>query len=211
MMSTALRVASVVVCLAGFSGCIFATGTPEVPPPDTSYRALDIPENVLFNLVLAYDKKDLAGYSDLLAPDFHFHFSPDTPGDAVCETGIWDRDTDLALTGGLFVDPEVKGLHVNWVLGPAEPATEVGKEGMMRIRTTQAQIQVDTRLGAAYVDESELHQFYFRLDQDAEAGDRWQLVEWDVIPLLQGATAADFPTPVRRALFWQLKCNYAVS
>jgi len=195
--------------LVGLSSCIFAADGTDVPTPDTEYRSLDSPENVLHNLVLAAGNREIDRVAELLAPEFHFRFQPENPGGTgTCESGDLDREQELAAIGALLADPEVASIRVSWVLGAAEPSTEVGKEGLTRIRTLQAWVQVETRTGITY-GVTTAHQFHFRTDEGAADGPRWLLVEWEEIAVSADPSFMDGPTPVNSIRLWRLLCDYS--
>jgi len=194
--------------LVGVSSCIFATEGTDLPTPDTEYRSLDSPENVLHNLVLAAGNREIARVAELLAPEFQFRFQPEPGETGACATGVLDRDQGLTALGALFADPEVRFVRLTWSLGPAEPSTETGKEGLTRIRTLEAGVEVATRTqGGFYV--SSLHEFHFRSDPEAADGAPWLLVEWKEIPVSTDPALMDGPTPTRPTFLWSILCTYS--
>lgn len=205
---TALRRILLAPLLVGLSSCIFATDDTQIPTPDTSYHPLDSPESVLHNLVVAAGNRDLARYAELLDPDFHFRFQPDPGASGPCATGVLDRTQDLAAVGALFSDPKVNSVAVAWSLGAAEPSTEVGMEGLTRIRTREASIKA-VLPGEADFFVTSVHEFHFRLEIGKDEISRWHLVEWKEIEVFADPSIKDGPTPVKAIHLWEILCGYS--
>lgn len=205
---TALRRILLAPLLVALSSCIFATDDTQVVTPDTSYHPLDSPENVLHNLVVAAGNRDLTRYTELLDPDFQFRFQPGPGASGPCATGVLDRSEDLAAVGALFADPKVKSVAVTWSLGAAEPSTEVGMEGLTRIRTRDSRIET-IMPGEGYFVVVSVQEFHFRLDVGKDEISRWHLVEWKEIEVSADPSLKDGPTPTQPIRLWEILCGYS--
>jgi len=111
-MTTAVRAATLfVLCitilgLTGIVGCPFSpddAGDP--PPPPPVFKPNTAPESLLYNLKMAYTKRDVAEYESLLANNFTFLLSeedqsqPDLPDQ-------WGRDDEIQIHRNMF-DSEI--------------------------------------------------------------------------------------------------------
>lgn len=174
---TRLVVAAVAFMIA--AGC----GTERLVRPDgstvaTTYRANNLPENVIANLETAYRNRDIEAFAGLLAPEFTFRFQPgDVP--AVGRSS-WGREEEIESTRGLFESERVKNIEIRLEYLPAEIATEPGLEHTMRIRVDQAFLRV--------IEESIVHevpghpQDFFLRREHGDHPNRWVIVEWRDLP-----------------------------
>lgn len=102
---TILRLGSVVlaitITLAG-AGCIFDP----TPPGDTGeVREPTTPENVIYNLELSYDTRDIQLYKQCLSENFTFYFNPTDVGSDVNGYVIpssWGYEDDWTSADNMF-------------------------------------------------------------------------------------------------------------
>jgi hypothetical protein len=143
-----------------------------------SYRQLNVPENVIRNLELAYAKRDIDAFAGLLAPDFIFRFQP---GDAR-ELGrdAWGREEEIRSARGLFESTRVKDIQIRLHYHPAEPATEKGLEHTMKVVVTQAFLTVREE-EAIYQVPGHPQEFFLRRGHGGHP-ERWMIVEWRDLP-----------------------------
>lgn len=100
-----LVVAAVVTPLLG--SCIFNA---EEKPPDTgqpppAYKALDVKDNLLDNLELAYNQRNIEEYKKLLDPTpgvFLFHFSPTDVSEGRVSSSQWGWDEEIGSATNMF-------------------------------------------------------------------------------------------------------------
>lgn len=99
---------------------------PGVAYSDSSYCSSGKPESVIACLSAAYEARDVAAYSRLLAPDFRFRFIPTRvarkKGNQK-ETG-WSRDEDIQGTRALFTSEDIQSIR-NSIAAP-NPPVETG-------------------------------------------------------------------------------------
>lgn len=106
MIKTTLRLALLITVIIGAfaaAGCIFSPETPEdiVKDPITP----DSPENVIFNLELSYNKRDINLYKQCLSPQFTFYFNPIDVGndvDGYIIPDSWGYEEDWLATQNMF-------------------------------------------------------------------------------------------------------------
>jgi len=144
-----------------------------------TYLSPDRPENVIANLVLAYQHRDIEAYERLLAPEFVFRFQP---GD-VAEIGraSWGRDEDIRATRRLFASDKVCGIEITLTWDPAVPAREPGLEHTMLVRVTAMVLEVTECGGIAHRVDNDYQYFYLRRE-DGEEPTGWMIVEWRDVP-----------------------------
>jgi hypothetical protein len=176
------------------------------------------PENVVQNLVTAYENRDTEAYADLLAPEFRFYFQErDVPRDL--DRDYWIRSEDSGHTGSLFGAREVRDITVHLDYGPATDPTELDKPpGTKKIHLT-ARVEVDDRYGTAYLADGDFEDLFFRKGLLQNAGEDttlWYLFEWRDIrnPSRNGAAPGDAgetagtPAPVQSITWGLIKQLY---
>ena len=143
-----------------------------------SYRQFNVPENLIRNLELAYTKRDIDAFDELLAPEFVFRFQP---GDAR-ELGrdSWGREEEIQSTRNLFESSRVKDIQIRLHYLPAEPSTEKGLEHTMKVLVTQAFLTVREE-EAVYQVPGHPQEFFLRRDHRNHP-ERWMIVEWRDLP-----------------------------
>lgn len=91
-----------VVVLAGLGACSNSDGPPAGPGPTVSpFKDLSEKEHVVDNLVLAYNRRNLAELDSLLDQSFTFYFS----GADVADRGFpesWNRADEMVASGGIL-------------------------------------------------------------------------------------------------------------
>lgn len=76
---------------------------PVGPKPASSFKALDGPrDNVLYNLSMAYNVRNIDRYSELLDVGFAFHFSQKDIDEGHVDHSPWDRTEDLHASINIF-------------------------------------------------------------------------------------------------------------
>lgn len=102
------------------------TGCEKDPIEDVAVYLPQISEdNVLHNFQVAYRRRDIVKYSELLADDFQFWFDPATRD----ELGIqfWTRTEDSLKTELLFTSPEVTKIFIElkWPAKTVRPSNQL--------------------------------------------------------------------------------------
>jgi hypothetical protein len=92
---------ALVSCLAFVFGCLFGPKDDKVPPKTTkNFKPLTEKENVIYNLVLAYDKADITHYDELLHANYTWHNQVDPLNPNLEEQ--WTRAQYLSATTNMF-------------------------------------------------------------------------------------------------------------
>jgi hypothetical protein len=109
MVKRSILLCSLAVLVVASASCIF---DPKESPPqgcddcDISYKPLTQKENVLFNIQLAYNRRDIKPYDDLLDTEFTFFLAPGDVGGSIPEQ--WGRAEEVLYNSRLF-DPDYAG------------------------------------------------------------------------------------------------------
>jgi hypothetical protein len=181
-------------------------GDDKVTNPKVSpYLEPTSPSNVVANLQLAYQRREIDEYAKLLAPEFIFKFQPVDAQEIAKE--FWTRDEDLAGTGALFGAAVVTSIAVSLGHGPDAPADDLElPDDARKIRIDQTFLQVDETTGITWVI-TDLQDMFFRPGDETlgEDPDHWFLIEWRDIPT---AAAASGAAAVRPATWGKLKSQY---
>ncbi len=107
MMNTTLRIALLIIVIIGAfaaAGCIFDSTEIGKDPIDEPIVP-DSPENVIYNLELAYNKRDINLYKQCLSPQFTFYFNPIDVGndaDGYIIPSSWGYEEDWTATQNMF-------------------------------------------------------------------------------------------------------------
>jgi len=210
-------VAALLALGSGSLGCKETIAPPPPPPPPPrgiNYQPQTSPEAVVWNLRVAYLRRDIEGYGKLLAPEFRFYFQDaDAPWDLGRD--FWIHDEDSTHTAILFRTPKINNISVDLTYEDAVPATEAGMPaGSVKIHAT-ARLDVDDVNGTTYVVDGDFEDFYLRkgsLQYTQEDTTRWYLFEWRDIRNPGGSSAATAagvePTAAKRATWGGLKQLY---
>jgi hypothetical protein len=146
------------------------------------YCAPTAPESLVANLQVSYRRREVQEYAKILAPEFIFKFQP---LDAITiGKEFWTRDEDSTGTGELFRAQKVSDIRIDLLLGPVEPANQVGMPAdAKKIRILQTDLQVDNFITFLVTDQQDM---FFRPGR-ADAGEdttHWFLIEWRDLPSL---------------------------
>lgn len=147
--------------------------------------------NVLHNLVLSWEEKDVAAYASLLADDFRFYFDEDTR----IRKGLpeyWTRIEDSTGSGQMLAAPLTRNIQValRQTQGP-DTLTAPEQEGWTQVNVlnTYLEVEQDSSLqnpdGLTFIVESQIHHFYFRRGRTPDdtlatspTSDRYYIVKW---------------------------------
>jgi hypothetical protein len=176
------------------AGC--SSSGPEIDDPDDTspYRLRTSPENVIYNLTVAYAGMDVDGYIDCLADSFVFHLNPadiNDPDNPLPPQ--WSRDVEHTIHHNMFADDSdvvsvsltLTTTHVDSMPGPA-PGSDDDRwlyREAVDLRVTVTDVPENTTYHAAAPVE-----FLFRIDQN-EVGPHgeqlWEIIEWWDVPYQQ--------------------------
>lgn len=175
------------------SGCLFS---PDKDPPKTDEPVVFLPqtspENVLENLITAYEQQNYDEYVKLFDETFFFAFDPvdveKSGGDIPIE---WGKDDDIRSTRNMFDEPLVEKVTLDFVIDDPEPATSADEQrhtfplGTMKVTASEVELQVDTRDpegGENIIYEVSGDQaIFFLYPHPTEKVDglaKWYIVEW---------------------------------
>ena len=162
-------------------GCLFKPDKVDPVENKGDYKELTSPENVLNNLIVSYQRREIEPYAKLLSRDYIFKFQPgDEPRDL--DRGYWTFEEDSTGTNGLFSTPLVSKIEINLTYGAADTATEEEMpEGTMKIRVNPTNLTVDQTDGVTQVVDGDIQDMFFRRGTGADST-RWYLFEWRDIP-----------------------------
>ncbi len=169
----------VFVALAGFAwGCgEELVGDPGDLPP--GYLPQTSPENVLQNLQVSYQRREIEEYVKLLDPVYIFKFQQaDIPPDLPRE--YWNRDEDSTMVAALFDNPDVVRISLDFGPFAAEDAGRLDEPQANRIRLTHVRIEVELRDGTTLQAGSDLMDMYLGRGRAAAGTDstKWYIFEW---------------------------------
>ncbi len=102
-------------------------GTSQVPP---DFLLRTSPENLVHNLVLAYNERSAAEFESLLADDFTFVLSEEDQENPGMPDG-WPRDTEVAIHQSMFDTSYVQALTLRLTSGPLQWDPERGMYTMI--------------------------------------------------------------------------------
>ena len=89
-----------------------------IPPQIPTFKSLEVKDDVLLNLQLAYTQRNVDQYDRLLDGTFTFFFSSVDVNEGRVEVSQWDRASELTSAGHMFdpaFDPD----------GPTEPISDI--------------------------------------------------------------------------------------
>ena len=176
---------AVVVLALVMTGCSKSTGGNPDPDP---YLARTSPDNVLNNFQVAWRKKDIGRYSQLLAEDYRFYFDNQTRMDKGLPP-FWTAAQESTQVGKLFNSQRVSDIYISlkWPIGAAHPAVEPGRENWVYLDVLDVSLDVDLAPtdqnpeGITYRVDGQKQRYYFRRGktEPAAPGDTlFYLTEW---------------------------------
>ena len=153
-----------------------------VPREPATYRDRESPEDVLHNLVTAYEWKNADEYLDCLSEDFVFYSSPvDVTADPTFPE-YWYKDTERTIHTNMFADgSEVETISLQLTTAvidsmdpsvPGDPKDKLYEEGVV--------LRVNVVGDLTYLAQAP-SEFYMRVDQDQEGPNGeiwWEIYTW---------------------------------
>lgn len=212
------RSVAMILSTLGAVACALSWGcgiSPPEPPPlrtTSGYHAPTAPESLVANLEISYRRRESQEYAKILAPEFLFKLQP-------IDAAEFDKEflthaEDSTGTGHLFTAPEVSGIRIDLLHGPAEPANEIGMPaGARKIRITKTGLEVDVDLVTFVVNGQQDMFFRHGLAEAGEDTTRWFLFEWRDLPTqtqpeLGSSEKTGGVTPVKPNTWGKLKTVY---
>jgi hypothetical protein len=178
MINTTLRLAVLIIVIIGAfaaAGCIFDS----TPPGDDIGKdpiTPDSPSNVIYNLDLAYNKRDINLYKQCLSPQFTFYFNPIDVGkdvDGYVIPTSWGYEEDWTATQNMFdLAYDIKmSLSENDVETPPEGATTYTAENI----GVSLLVMVDANNG--FIANKGTLEFNFET-YDSNGQTYWRIKDW---------------------------------
>jgi hypothetical protein len=181
--------AAAVLCLV--AGCDDST-KPKDEDTGPTYQARTSPQNLLANLKLAYEERELTPYDSLLATEFEFYFSEEDQRIAEKLT----RNEEITVHENMFSSTQVEDITLTFSLGDLaldtnEPDPAHPGQFLWTLTATNVDLVLRvTRDGMTtfYDMEDGIEQFWFREESwtDAHGNAIWMIVKWreltDLIP-----------------------------
>lgn len=181
---SALAVAAAI----GSAGC--SSSNPEEPDiPSSPYQSLAVRDNLIFNLELAYNQRNLEAYRKLFDDSgaFQFFFSPTDISNGNVRQTQWGITKELAATGAMFDRNPLSGpaaddidLDLNYVEGdstwqPYVPSSHPGETWYDK----SVEYQIRVRIGVTTYTQNKVAFALFTARFTEVDGDSvWQIVAW---------------------------------
>jgi len=182
-MRTIVALLCVVSCTAVFvGGCSDSGAGPESEhPPDPEFRDRTSPENVMYNLELAYEEMNVDEYLDCLSDDFTFYPDEDDVQNPELEIPAeWYKSDEADMHANMFgdgSDVESIQLILTNVSVEHDPGIPEDPSDDVYIYVEDVELRVNLYGGLTYLAtaDSEYH-FRVDVDQQGEEGEIW----WEV-------------------------------
>jgi hypothetical protein len=176
----ALRAALVTAATATaaviLTGCLFSP-----PPPGEPQQPVEMttPANVLKNIAIAYNQKNIDLYKKALSPDFVFYFDP--------------RDVGLTPPGSQYIIPESWSYTEDWnatnkmfqlaySINLSIPTGRVGEpdpqEGTYEANNVSISLLVMVNDKDGYIADAGYCNYEFEKFKNEQNEDRWRLKKW---------------------------------
>jgi hypothetical protein len=116
---------STLICTASLTGCsesdTFMLDIPDIPPP-SNFKSLEQKDDILNNLLFAYNERDYQEVERLLDDNFVFYFSPNDVRNGIVAHSSWTSSEEMNATTNLF-DAEDAALRWSDRTSSKDPST----------------------------------------------------------------------------------------
>jgi hypothetical protein len=158
------------------TGCLFSPPeeVPPQPPPE-----MTTPVNVLKNVEIAYNQRDIELYKKAISPNFVFYFDPrdighNPPGSEYVIPESWSYTEDWRATNNMFqraysINLSISTGHV----GEPEPEDTTYRADNVKISLL---VMVDELNG--FIADGGYCNFGFEKYQNEQSQNRWRLTNW---------------------------------
>ena len=181
-MRTTVALLCAVSCVAVFAGGCSDSGAGPQLPPDPEFRDRTTPEDVIYNLQLAYVEMDAGEYLDCLSEDFIFYPSeadlqnPDPQNPMPDE---WYKTDERGMHENMFYGPNaVESITLNLTTVNVQHNEGLpGPEDDIYVYVESVDLMVNLYGDLSYLATSD-SQYWFRVDTDqtGENGEPW----WEI-------------------------------
>ena len=176
-------------------GCPFSPDKNKEPidPPVSEYLERTSISNVLYNLKLSYNKKNIEEYKLLLHSEFTNVFDPNDIGGEHDIPESWGYADEVASATNLFGNqPNADGYRCETISLAFTAGADVESQypGWRKVTLTQVQLNVDTRhkdsgdqlLYQVLGDQADL--FFVQTDETNDQGAKlWRIIRWEDKPV----------------------------
>jgi hypothetical protein len=176
----ALRAALVTAVAAAaaliLTGCLFSP-PPEVPPQQPV--EMTTPANVLKNIAIAYNQRNIDLYKKALSPDFVFYFDPrdigkNPPGSQYIIPESWSYTDDWQATNKMFQNAYNIDLKI--------PTSRVGEPGTKETTFLAENINISLLVMISelngFIAQDGYCNYEFEKFKNEQGEDRWRLKNW---------------------------------
>ena len=176
LLHAAVVTAAVAASALILTGCLFSPPkeVPPQPPPE-----MTTPINVLKNVEIAYNQRDIDLYKKAISPNFVFYFDPrdvgsSPPGSEYVIPESWSYTEDWQATNEMFNRAYSINLSIP-TRRVGEPAPEETTYEAVNI-TISLLVMIDELTG--FIADSGYCNFEFEKYQNEQSEDRWRLTKW---------------------------------
>ncbi len=172
----AMGTAAALAAAVALAGCIFSPppGTVEQPPPE-----MTTPANVLKNIEVAYNQRDINYYKNALSTNFVFYFDPNdvgskVPGSTYIIPDSWSYTDDWQATNNMFQKAYSIDLTIpTGSVGEPPPGAKIYTAENISINL---KVMIDETNG--YITNKGYCNFEFEKYTNNEGKVRWRLTKW---------------------------------
>jgi hypothetical protein len=182
-----------IAMVATAASCIFDPDKDETPPINNDQKFENLSEkwHVLNNIELAYSKRRLDKYDQLLDNDFAFFLFPGDVGGDVPES--WDRDTEVSANKNLFSTEQPPApakrclgirMNVQWEDDQGKPSlawielTPPGSSETWYTTTVNYDFNIDVEGDLTYINNPGAQAQFTIRNAGTEGAPQWRLVEF---------------------------------
>lgn len=183
-MRTIVALLCVVSCAAVFvGGCSTPGPGPELPPPP-EFRDRTSPENVMYNLELAYEEMNVDEYLDCLSDDFTFYPDEDDVQNPELEIPAeWYKSDEADMHANMFGDgSDVESISLTLTEISVEYFEGIPADSLddIWVYTEGVDLRVNLYGGLTYL-ATENSEFWMRVDTDQQGSGGelfWEIYTW---------------------------------
>ncbi|MEZ4650792.1 MAG: hypothetical protein R3E97_18820 [Candidatus Eisenbacteria bacterium] len=179
------------------AGCLFSPDTKDPKPTRSDYKPQTSPANVLANLIMAYNRRNVDEYAKLFdTTEFTFRFDPvDLEGENNDLPEFWGWPVEFEVTKNMFESDEVFRIALEFDNGPVQDVSEEDGEQVdlswKKMTVTSVHLEVEANNPADPTDnvvflvQGDRALFFFKEyptdlieDENGNLNPRWRITEW---------------------------------
>ncbi len=159
-----------------FTGCLFDP-PPDVPPQQPV--KMTSPVNVLKNIEIAYNQRNIDLYKRALSPNFVFYFDPrdvgeSPPGKTYIIPESWSYTEDWQATNNMFN----KAYSINLKISTGKVGEPEAEENTYEAQNIDISLLVMIDELNGFISDQGYCNFEFEKYKNEESQDRWRLTKW---------------------------------